>query len=135
MLQWGTRPPEEPLKPAAGTQSREQAPPHENAHCSICLIRPSDHLLVPCGHLGFCGQCIQRIDDTCPFCRAGVESKIKVYFAGIPDSSGLLQKAALAEETTIDERERNAELLLIIKAKEEENKKLQAENKKRRLLE
>ena len=53
--------------------------------CGICLSRPSDAFLVPCGHSNFCFGCVQRWtsgaaahEQTCPVCRTAVQSVAKM---------------------------------------------------------
>lgn len=47
--------------------------------CGICQDAEVDHVLVPCGHT-ICGGCLQRIaQDKCPFCRKGLQHKVKMY--------------------------------------------------------
>ena len=54
--------------------------------CSLCLIRPVDSFLNPCGHTG-CSECIERmkhLTDThefnCPLCRKIISSTHQLYF-------------------------------------------------------
>ena len=39
----------------------------EETACKICYQNQRTHILVPCGHYAFCGEC--EIPDTCPLCR------------------------------------------------------------------
>ncbi|CAJ1355118.1 unnamed protein product, partial [Effrenium voratum] len=58
-------------------QSRE-AP--QVQRCALCMILPSDHVLLPCGHLCMCRVCVATTDvPTCPLCRQEVLQKTRVY--------------------------------------------------------
>ena len=46
--------------------------------CSICFENLCQAALVPCGHSGFCGKCCIGL-QTCPMCRAKVDSILRVY--------------------------------------------------------
>jgi hypothetical protein len=47
--------------------------------CSICLGEPVGYCLTPCGHT-FCGSCVRRQGASCPFCRAHIKERVKLYF-------------------------------------------------------
>lgn len=47
--------------------------------CCACLVKNSDHALLPCGHLCLCFECSGEI-QTCPLCKGHVESKQKIFF-------------------------------------------------------
>ena len=51
--------------------------------CSICIDNIKSHIIVPCGHKSICGDCAPQIlqGGTCPICRQGIQSIIKVYEA------------------------------------------------------
>lgn len=48
------------------------------SNCSVCLVKPSDHVLLPCGHVCLCRKCMQNI-HTCPLCKSEVQSKHKIF--------------------------------------------------------
>ena len=55
----------------------------ESRECPICLERPKDTALVPCGHV-LCGSCVglanaEKIVDECPVCRETVRETMRVY--------------------------------------------------------
>lgn len=76
--------------------------------CVICYDDVGDHVMVPCGHGGFCGRCAKDMcsghaapyteegGHVCPVCRAPVDTVVKVSLS-----------------TTIGERS-NAECALIV---------------------
>lgn len=50
--------------------------------CVICMHAVRDTIVIPCGHLGFCGDCIaiHLVNSrTCPICRARIASVHKVH--------------------------------------------------------
>eukprot|EP00929_Paragymnodinium_shiwhaense_P060102 TRINITY_DN30051_c0_g1_i1.p1 TRINITY_DN30051_c0_g1~~TRINITY_DN30051_c0_g1_i1.p1 ORF type:complete len:574 (+),score=105.45 TRINITY_DN30051_c0_g1_i1:172-1893(+) len=78
------------LGAAPSTPSTSNAPTSTGAAaedddgmCVVCLERPADTAVVPCGHMCGCGQCLQAIQGTpaaqCPLCRGPVTSVIKIF--------------------------------------------------------
>jgi hypothetical protein len=52
----------------------------ETYTCCICLIKPKDCILEPCGHFVGCMSCISLLPDTnCPVCRSICNYYIKVF--------------------------------------------------------
>jgi uncharacterized CHY-type Zn-finger protein len=59
--------------------------------CIICYNGVPDHVMLPCGHGGFCGRCVRgmcmgrvppykvRSGHECPVCRAPVDTVAKVH--------------------------------------------------------
>jgi len=48
------------------------------SRCIICFENIANHVIVPCGHLCLCDDCVGTINDTCPTCRKRVSKKTKV---------------------------------------------------------
>ena len=48
------------------------------SNCCVCLVKPSDHVLLPCGHVCLCSECILNI-HTCPLCNSAVHSKHQIF--------------------------------------------------------
>lgn len=46
--------------------------------CKICLVSPSTHATVPCGHL-ICVACLSKIGFKCPQCRTEFHSTLRLY--------------------------------------------------------
>jgi hypothetical protein len=58
--------------------------------CVICFDGVADHVMVPCGHGGYCGSCAERVcaghvtpynkkvGQICPVCRTPVEAVVKI---------------------------------------------------------
>ena len=47
--------------------------PSEDQECLICSVNKPDCIIMPCGHLGFCLDCLKKwfLNNTiCPYCRA-----------------------------------------------------------------
>eukprot|EP00940_MAST-03C_sp_MAST-3C-sp2_P001866 g1866.t1 len=56
--------------------------------CVVCMDRPRDCMILPCGHAYFCGQCVNALDTrTCPMCRGKIEKTVKLSGGGRGGSS------------------------------------------------
>ena len=54
----------------------------EESECPVCLERPADHVLSPCGHCYCCDEsCPSSQLSECPMCCGKVESRIRVHGA------------------------------------------------------
>ena len=62
-------------------------------HCLICLVKPSNIVLIPCNHLCVCSSCFEKIKKPengskteCPTCKQQVELKhqILIIYDGKP---------------------------------------------------
>jgi len=55
----------------------------EESACGVCLERPRDSLVAPCGHIAMCHACATSIHKSrnpeCPFCRARIIAVYKTY--------------------------------------------------------
>ena len=49
--------------------------------CKICYARPPTHVLLPCGHAGFCENCAQRQmnRNKCGICRSPTDSMTRIF--------------------------------------------------------
>ncbi|EER16535.1 hypothetical protein Pmar_PMAR021134 [Perkinsus marinus ATCC 50983] len=47
--------------------------------CPVCEERPGNLILMPCGHLGFCGVCVAGFKLRCPYCRRGISRILRGY--------------------------------------------------------
>ena len=54
---------------AAGGQAEE---------CQVCMERPCDTCLVPCGHTTICSTCAEQVRE-CPFCTQVIAQRVKMY--------------------------------------------------------
>lgn len=45
--------------------------PNEDANCIICLAKPREIIIKPCGHLVCCEQCSSMLNE-CPICRKAI---------------------------------------------------------------
>ena len=67
----------------AKTEAKRQAHVQEDGRgeCSICLVNPTTHIFVPCGHKCICATC--QIDlhaiSACPICQTTHTACIRVY--------------------------------------------------------
>ncbi|PRP87944.1 serine/threonine protein kinase [Planoprotostelium fungivorum] len=46
--------------------------------CKVCLERPMDTVLIPCGHICVCHQCSSNMGQ-CPMCRSVIQTVVKTY--------------------------------------------------------
>ena len=85
----GARGTEDPL--AAPAEVPVPMPPVDDEKvCVICCDALGDHVMVPCGHGGYCGRCARDMctgraaphdpaaGHLCPVCRAPVKKVVKV---------------------------------------------------------
>ena len=47
-------------------------------NCALCLDKPPEMALIPCGHKKTCEACTLKLKN-CPFCRKGINGALKVY--------------------------------------------------------
>ncbi|CAE6972902.1 ubi [Symbiodinium natans] len=48
--------------------------------CCMCLVLPSDHAFLPCGHLCVCATCLVASHvDACPVCRESIQGTAKIF--------------------------------------------------------
>lgn len=59
----------------------------EGAACVLCLDRPREMCLAPCGHVCLCGECYEQLRlrshprrSDCPLCRRPVDSALRAYY-------------------------------------------------------
>ena len=68
--------------PFIGTTTGEGAGPDipiEDA-CKVCLERPIEVIILPCGHQAFCFHCVQQLTE-CALCRTTIKEVVKIYRA------------------------------------------------------
>lgn len=49
--------------------------------CNICKIRKIHCFFTPCRHAVACNLCMEKIDQTCPYCHITIESTHKIYYS------------------------------------------------------
>lgn len=76
--------------------------------CNICFENEGDHVLLPCGHGGYCHTCAHQllasraIARTCPMCRAPLTSIAKVSLnAKIGEQACVLRAFAVSPIQTV----------------------------------
>jgi len=52
--------------------------PHCIEECIVCMERRVDSVLIPCGHICCCKQCVTKFID-CPVCRLPIERVVRTY--------------------------------------------------------
>jgi len=50
------------------------------AHCSVCMDRVPDAVMVPCGHIYACEQCGKKLQE-CALCRQPVQQVLRIYYS------------------------------------------------------
>lgn len=54
-----------------------------SGECQVCMeIRDISYVITPCGHDGYCYECLTSLKDKghpCPYCRGPIEGFIKLY--------------------------------------------------------
>jgi len=63
--------------PAASPQASAES--NNNDECVICWNAAATHVVVPCGHLCMCPDCIPKELESCPVCRGPMAHVMKVY--------------------------------------------------------
>ena len=77
------RTPKRPPKAEAAAVQVPPAPQVLNGYCLLCYDNESTYMMVPCGHLCLCNDCLSVFDQpSCLFCRAIIEKKVKAFFPG-----------------------------------------------------
>jgi len=73
--------PSESEQRSAAERAREESeiPVDTNSRKCVVCYEPSSHVMDPCGHLCFCGDCSKRADRKCPMCRAPIKKFIKIF--------------------------------------------------------
>lgn len=66
-----------PLQEKADAAAKEAEVAKTAWSCRICLSSEVDTAMVPCGHV-LCSRCSASV-QRCPFCRAYVTQKMKIY--------------------------------------------------------
>ena len=55
---------------------------NEDSACIVCMEKPQEYILVPCGHAQYCEECAKQLRSGqlgCAVCRLPIERVIKVY--------------------------------------------------------
>lgn len=77
------QPPSPPSMLSVGRDTNSNTgPPFSSslADCSICMSRPINVILIPCGHLCLCDQCAEKVSQCC-LCRRTITSRQLVYYS------------------------------------------------------
>lgn len=63
---------------AERVHSWEGVGPLAGVDCSVCMVRPVQVAVVPCGHIALCRRCSRRL-ARCPICRKDIARRQKLY--------------------------------------------------------
>lgn len=79
-----THPKSRPLTrpPSTAVQQLESECHEQRIICGICRTAAPDHLLQPCGHLFFCGDCFNKCPEQktkCPICRGTIQAVQRIF--------------------------------------------------------
>jgi len=73
-----------PLPPSTAFSSTADSPsaPPSDTPCVVCLDRPKQVVLVPCGHVCVCTDCAPQLNSRheCPICRQHFTAQHRVFF-------------------------------------------------------
>ena len=59
--------------------SEERGRDSGDSMCVICLDKPRGMILIPCGHVCVCSDCVNKLGDKCPICRKNITKKHRAY--------------------------------------------------------
>lgn len=51
----------------------------QGRQCCVCLAKPLQVVLIPCGHACCCRRCSRQLDK-CPLCRLDIRATQRIYF-------------------------------------------------------
>ena len=74
-----TEPPSENNSLAGTGTSAMEAADAARRVCCVCLAKPLQVVLIPCGHACLCRRCSRKL-DTCPLCRLQIQATQRFYF-------------------------------------------------------
>jgi len=81
-----SRAPEKPTSqsessaPAAVRRAGKKRTPRIRALCVVCLEKPQEMAIDPCGHMSMCEECMTSVKD-CPICRGPIHKAMKIIIA------------------------------------------------------
>jgi len=75
----GNRKKGEKEKPSQATEIGSP-PDFLQKSCVICMVTPSNHVYIPCGHLVTCETCTSKVQQ-CPMCRSEIAQRVKVFIS------------------------------------------------------
>eukprot|EP01117_Protostelium_nocturnum_P002100 TRINITY_DN12740_c0_g1_i1.p1 TRINITY_DN12740_c0_g1~~TRINITY_DN12740_c0_g1_i1.p1 ORF type:complete len:334 (-),score=77.50 TRINITY_DN12740_c0_g1_i1:35-1036(-) len=73
----------QPSAPLADENMKREVEAEKEKNCMVCFENQVNCVLIPCGHMGFCYDCGEKIreDDyhACPLCRTEIQMVVKTF--------------------------------------------------------
>jgi len=77
----------EPPPPQHGQKQQKQGQQQQQQQqlCVICSDGEANHIMIPCGHIAVCSNCVQHVKEhkKCPFCGNHITNVIKCFHVGL----------------------------------------------------
>merc|ERR1712137_1063719 len=68
------------VQPEVINTTSPSTPSSTQPECVVCMEDLlSEYVLIPCGHTGFCSNCITSLDEKCPICREPYTQTQKLF--------------------------------------------------------
>ena len=70
----------EQFEAKAATEMKD--PAEGKGLCAVCMDKPNEYAVVPCGHKCLCEDCVEAVRQTqriCPMCRRDFQDIIKIF--------------------------------------------------------
>ncbi|KAH9259092.1 hypothetical protein BASA81_002712 [Batrachochytrium salamandrivorans] len=99
------------------TEEEEPSHSHQNADsvCVICMDRPRNALLLPCGHVHMCHECATSLENkTCPVCRVKIDKVVKSSDTSTSSTSRLFGRKSILQGLKLEQFQSSCKLDAIV---------------------